>query len=795
MSTIVVNNPTDMPVVGEIDLRQAIVQANTNGGVETITFDKTVFKTPQTISLTGGQLELSDTTGTVTITGPNVGVTVSGDGLSRVFEVEAGVTASISGMTITGGSAPGGSVISGGGLANYGGTTTLTNCTVSGNSASVGGGLYTNSAGTTTLTNCTISGNSAEWDGGLENVGTTTLRNCTVSGNSAAVVGGGLGNFFGGTMTLTNCTVSGNSATGGGGGVVNSASSLTVEHSTFDANHAVFGGAVENTTDYSDNVPEPDHIALLDSSFTGNSAGDTGGAVSNSGGSGSISGCQFSGNRAGSTGGGGISVYAGALTIANTTIAGNSSAGEGGGLLVFSGNGFQLATATLTNCTVSGNSAVAGGGISNLGTLSVANSNISKNEALGNAAGGGFGGGIEDDSSGVLTVSGSTFDANLASAVGPNDPIVSPSYVFASGGAIDLNLASTGLATITSSRFVGNEAKGGSPGASAGGGAISNSSNVGATLTVTDCSLRDNAAIGAADGDGTTNFGSGQGGGINSIGTLTVRDSTLTDNLAQGAPLAADVVPSQSVLSNSATAGGGIFCLDLAGGPVVIADSTLSGNEAVGGSGSAPAVAEGGGISLILVPSGLVTGCTVADNVARGGAGGSGVAGAAGVSGGVDVAVGSVVTVESTTLAYNQAIGGAGGSGAAGGEGVGGGINVGTGVILGFTDDSSLTLTDSTLVGNQAVGGAGGSGSTGGNGLGGGISVLAGSSASVDSTLIVFNAALGGAGGTGGSNGQGQGGGLYIGTTANVTLDTSTVVLFNDASTSGDNIFGTYTIS
>ena len=74
--------------------------------------------------------------------------------------------------------------------------------------------------------------------------------------------------------------------------------------------------------------------------------------------------------------------------------------------------------------------------------------------------------------------------------------------------------------------------------------------------------LNDNAALGAAGGDGTTNYGSGQGGGINSIGTLTVRDTTLTDNLAQGAPLAATVEPSQSVLSNNATAGGGIFCLD-----------------------------------------------------------------------------------------------------------------------------------------------------------------------------------------------------------------------------------------
>ena len=99
------NNPTDTPVAGKIDLRQAIVQANTTGGNETITFDKTVFKTPQTINLNGTQLELSDKTGTETITGPKAGVTVSGGGLSRVFQVDASVTASISGLTITGGSA------------------------------------------------------------------------------------------------------------------------------------------------------------------------------------------------------------------------------------------------------------------------------------------------------------------------------------------------------------------------------------------------------------------------------------------------------------------------------------------------------------------------------------------------------------------------------------------------------------------------------------------------------------------------------------------------------------------
>ena len=131
LSTFTVNSTLDNGSVGT--LRWAIGQANSSGGAETIAFDKKVFKTPQTITLTGTQLELTDTTGTETITGPKAGVTVSGGGLSRVFQVDGGVTASISGLTITGGNAG-----NGGGLYNDGGTATLTNCTVSGNSASGG---------------------------------------------------------------------------------------------------------------------------------------------------------------------------------------------------------------------------------------------------------------------------------------------------------------------------------------------------------------------------------------------------------------------------------------------------------------------------------------------------------------------------------------------------------------------------------------------------------------------------------------------------------------------------------
>jgi hypothetical protein len=106
---------------GLVSLPEAIAFANLDSaGVATITFDPTVFATPQTITLAGTQLELSNTSETETIVGPAVGVTVNGNNASRVFQIDAGVTASFSGLTIRGGNAGSGNADAGGGLANLG---------------------------------------------------------------------------------------------------------------------------------------------------------------------------------------------------------------------------------------------------------------------------------------------------------------------------------------------------------------------------------------------------------------------------------------------------------------------------------------------------------------------------------------------------------------------------------------------------------------------------------------------------------------------------------------------------
>lgn len=92
-------------------------------------------------------------------------LTVSGGNLSRVFTVNTGVTVSLVNLTIANGSAAN----SGGGIANHG-TLTVTNCTITGNTAAPasgwGGGIYV-SSGVATVVNSTISGNSAPTSSGF----------------------------------------------------------------------------------------------------------------------------------------------------------------------------------------------------------------------------------------------------------------------------------------------------------------------------------------------------------------------------------------------------------------------------------------------------------------------------------------------------------------------------------------------------------------------------------------------------------------------------------------------------
>jgi CSLREA domain-containing protein len=332
---LVVNSLADNTAVdGKVTLREAIEAANTNGtvgdavhdgsgGIDTIRFDPTVFATPQTITLTLGELPITDG---LTITGPAADLTISGNNASRIFNIDNGNSATaihvqLAGLTLTGGrvilvSQSGGAIANaenltmtgctltenqafgdnGGGLFNSG-TATLTNCTLADNrvTGADGGALY--NTGTATLGNCTVTGNAAEFSqfsgadagngGAILSSASLSLRHCTVSGNFADEGGAGL--FVGGNVTLRNCTLSNNTANEGDGGGIFAIATQTLTDCTFLGNSAAGGGGFFNYLGTA---------TVAGCSFAGNSAGD-GGAIESDFGHLALASCTLSGNTAG----------------------------------------------------------------------------------------------------------------------------------------------------------------------------------------------------------------------------------------------------------------------------------------------------------------------------------------------------------------------------------------------------------------------------------------------------------------------------------------------------------------
>jgi CSLREA domain-containing protein len=231
---------------GLCTLRAAVAEANALPGADEIILPPNLY----VLSLVDALLITDE----LTITGGGALTTII-DGNqrvrpnSRVLTIGASITVHISGVTLhNGGTADGGTEGGGGGLFNAG-TLTLTNSTVSGNTATNhGGGI--NNAGILTLTNSTVSENIAGHDaGGIYNAstGTMLLTNSTVSGNIAGDDGGGLRNAPGGTLTLVTSTVSGNHAGDEAGGIRNGLATLILVNSTVSGNKANFdGGGIYN---------------------------------------------------------------------------------------------------------------------------------------------------------------------------------------------------------------------------------------------------------------------------------------------------------------------------------------------------------------------------------------------------------------------------------------------------------------------------------------------------------------------------------------------------------------------
>ncbi len=177
------------------------------------------------------------------------------------------------------------------------------------------------------------------------------------------------------------------------------------------------------------------------------------------------------------------------LTINGVTV----TKGNGTGITIPGFNGYgggilNIGTLTLTNSIVSGNTAAlaGGGGIYNQGSTMTTNSTVSGNTA-------GYGGGIANND-GTMTLTNSTVSDNTA--------------VYGGGGGIN----NDGTMTLTNSIVSGNTT-------GQYGGGINN--NFGATTTLTNSTVSGNTAV--------------YGGGIaNSFGTLNLTSVTVTQNKSTG---------------------------------------------------------------------------------------------------------------------------------------------------------------------------------------------------------------------------------------------------------------------
>ncbi|MCA8999382.1 MAG: hypothetical protein KDA80_20475, partial [Planctomycetaceae bacterium] len=220
-----------------VSLREAIAVANATPGFDNI------FSLPSgKITLTQGLMSITQD---LQLSGPGADVlTIDGNSQSQIFDIAAGSTVSMSGLTLTGGNAKIGfgfdKTATGGAIHNEG-NLTLTDVELTGNHAvSDGGAIFSELGSSLSLERVTIAGNTSDLSGaGLAAYAPATIVNSTISGNAAKHEGGGL--LLTAKTTITNSTIAFNradadgNASGNGGGVW-SDSTITIQNSIIAGN-------------------------------------------------------------------------------------------------------------------------------------------------------------------------------------------------------------------------------------------------------------------------------------------------------------------------------------------------------------------------------------------------------------------------------------------------------------------------------------------------------------------------------------------------------------------------------
>jgi hypothetical protein len=238
---------------GAGSLRQAILNANSHAGADTIVF-----------ALAGNNAIVLSTalpiiTDDVEIDGPGAGVFAiaatllpnprfSALQIGSYTGTGAGPTVSISGLSFIGGQSS-----EGGAINNVRGNVTVRNCEIRNNNGNNFGSGVTN-AGIMVLLGCSISknqtdesgtqANASRFGGGIYNTGTLSMTNCTVSGNTIHTLESALGQnvsqgggiYNAGSLHVFHCTIADNQTVvgfstplvGQGGGIYNTGA-LTID--------------------------------------------------------------------------------------------------------------------------------------------------------------------------------------------------------------------------------------------------------------------------------------------------------------------------------------------------------------------------------------------------------------------------------------------------------------------------------------------------------------------------------------------------------------------------------------
>jgi hypothetical protein len=373
---VIVNTAADTTgVPGTTSLRDALATANSDAPHGIS--DTITFDTTQmgTNTVTLSAPGFLVNPGTGTTTIDGGGrIAISGNNNDRILQLLPGALAVVTGLTIQNG---------GGSLDGFGGGAILTS-----------GVLNVKDSTFTHNNTSAVGGAIATAQGGI-----LTLSNVTLADNSSSHGGGGIANE-GGIVTVTNgSTLSHNSSPGGGGGVANLSGTLMLSDSTLANNSAGTGPGIGG------GILNKDQLTVNNCAITGNSALN-GAGIANLGIL-TVSNCTLASNSvAAGHSGGGIYNRDGLLTLTNDTLSGNS-ASNGAAILAFSG------TLTLTDDTLSGNSTTNGGnggGISMVsGTLTLTNDTLTGNSAF-------LGGGIAITSGSVVTLVNTIVAGNTGTA-------------------------------------------------------------------------------------------------------------------------------------------------------------------------------------------------------------------------------------------------------------------------------------------------------------------------------------------------------------------------------------------